>query len=116
MELKCVKANGHRVIASGSIIGFSGMPEYEFDLQEADRFSFTLKLVFEEKEGNEQTVNSDVNDGNITIHCVNFKNPLGTGFTKPVELATVGGKKIFFKFVAYNMKDLPVLEYAFYED
>lgn len=116
MELKCIKANGHKVIASGTVIGFNELPEFVFELQESDRFSFTLKMVFEEKEGKEMSINSDVNGGNITIHCINFKNSLGTGFIKPVELATVGGKNIYFKFVAHNMKQLPVLEYTFYEE
>ncbi len=116
MELKFIKADGHKVIAAGSIIGFSENPEFVFDLHDANRFSFTLKLVFEEKGGKEPSINSDVCDDSITIHCMDFKNSLGTGFIKPVELATVGGKKIFFKFVAYNMKELPVLEYTFYEE
>ena len=116
MELKGIKANGHRVIANGSVIGFSEMPEYEFDLHDANGFRFTLKLIFEEKGGKEPSINSDVTDGNITIHCKDFTNSLGTGFTIPVVLATVGCKKIFFKFEAYNMKELPVLEYTFYED
>ena len=116
MELKSIKTDGRRVIASGTVIGYSELPEFVFELQEADRFGFTLRLVFEEKEGKEMSITSDVHEGNITIHCVNFKNSLGSGFTKPVELATVGGKNIYFKFVAHNMKQLPVLEYTFYED
>ena len=116
MELKYIQADGHKVIASGTVVGYSQLPEFLFNLKEEGRFEFTLKLVFEEKEGAGMAINSDVTEGNITIHCVNFKNSLGSGFTKPVELATVGGKKIFFKFIAHDMKQLPVLEYTFYQD
>lgn len=116
MELTCIQANGHRVIASGTVIGYSPLPEFSFHLKKDNSFEFELKLVFEEKNGSEMGINTDVTDGTIVIHCINFKNALGSGFTKPVELATVGGKKIYFKFVAHDMKQLPIINYTFYED
>lgn len=116
MELTSIQANGHKVIASGTVIGYSQLPEFSFNLKEEDSFEFTLKMIFEEKEGADVSIHSDVAENNITIHCVNFKNSLGSGFTKPVELATVGGKKIYFKFIAHDMKQLPVLDYTFYEN
>lgn len=116
MELKSIRTNGHRVIASGTVIGYAELPDFAFELQEEDRFGFTLKLIFEENASKKMSVTSDVNQDSITIHCTNFENSLGSGFTKPIELATVNGKKIYFKFVAHNMKQLPVLEYCFYEE
>jgi hypothetical protein len=37
----------------------------------------------------------------ITLTCVNFNEPLGTGTSQPIELAEAGGKKLFVSFWAY---------------
>ena len=116
MKLECIRSNSRKVIASGSVIGFSELPEISFELKEEDKFKFTLKMIFLEDENTEMGIRSEVKDESITIKCVNFKNPIGSGFREAVDLATVAGKKISFRFVAYNMAQMPVMHYTFYEE
>lgn len=116
MEMKKVCANGYRVITSGTVIGFKELPEFTFELAHPGGFSFRLKLVFEQKNGEGSSVTTDVDEKNISMRCVNFDNTLGAGFSKPIEIATVGGKKVFFKFVAHDMQRLPMLNYTFYQE
>lgn len=116
MQLKKVCANGYRVITSGTVIGFKDLPEFTFELEQPGGFAFQLKLIFDQKDGEGSSVTTDVNDKNITMRCINFDNTLGAGFSKPIEIATVGGKKVFFKFVAHDMQHLPMLNYTFYQE
>lgn len=54
----------------------------------------------------------------ITITCYNFNNSLGSGTVYPQNLATIGGKKLYFHFIVYKISQESSrhIIYTFYED
>lgn len=112
-----INTNNHKVISSGTIIGFSNSPNFTFNISNSS-FSFQLKLTFLlDDSQKDQVISSTILDGNvIELKCFNFTNTLGSGTTTPINLATLNGKKIYFRFIAHDMTSLPRLTYTFYEE
>lgn len=118
MNLTNISSNGHNVISSGSVIGFNNTPQFVFTLRNTTSdFNFNVELIFkEDNKYKEQIINSTVEQNNIIITCYNFNNPLASGLSSSLELATVAGKKIYFRFIARDMHTLPILTYCFYSE
>ena len=86
---------------------------------ESDDFNFDLKLVFKDDKENKSTyIKTDVEGTLITITCYNFNNSLGSGTVYPQNLATIGGKKLYFHFIVYKISQESSrhIIYTFYED
>lgn len=76
------------------------------------KFEFDLRLAFKEESKDEQDLNIAVTKDEIRIECTNFDRNLGTGTTKPLEIATINSKKIYFHFWVYLMGNIEQNEVA----
>ena len=94
-----------KIIHSGTTILFNNDSDLIFKLStESDDFNFDLKLVFKDDKENKSTyIKTDVEGTLITITCYNFNNSLGSGTVYPQNLATIGGKKLYFHFIVYKI-------------
>ncbi len=55
-----------------------------------------VRLKFATNESKQQNMQAAINDsGELVFTLTNFNNPLGTEFTKPLEIGTLGGQKFF---------------------
>ena len=108
----------HIILDSGSAITYSNTAELTFSVKMDDTFSFLLILKFENTGENQHELKQSVSGNTITLTCVNFDNPLGTGTTKPIELATFNGKKIYVNFWVYALgeRSLRKIVYSFYSE
>lgn len=111
-------SSNHIILESGSAITYSSAAELSFSVTMDDTFGFLLVLNFESTDEKQQNLKKNVSGNTITLTCVNFDNSLGTGTTKPIELATFNGKKIYFNFWVYALgeKSLRKIVYSFYSE
>lgn len=111
-------SSDHIILDSGSAITYSNTAELSFSIKMDAAFSFILVLKFESTGEKQHELKQSVSDNTITLTCVNFDNPLGTGTTKPIELATFNGKKIYVNFWVYALgdKSLRKIVYSFYSE
>ena len=109
-----------KIIHSGTTILFNNDSDLIFKLStESDDFNFDLKLVFKDDKENKSTyIKTDVEGTLITITCYNFNNSLGSCTVYPQNLATIGGKKLYFHFIVYKISQESSrhIIYTFYED
>lgn len=93
-------SGNYRMLDSGSVLAWS--PEEGIDfLVEAEGLCFELHLRFLSIENAQQLIRPEVEGNVITLTCVNFDEPLGSGTSRPIELAETNGKKLFTSFWAY---------------
>ena len=53
-----------------------------------------VRLRFKTDESNQQNMQADINEsGELVFTLTNFNNPLGTEFTKPLEIGLLEGSK-----------------------
>ncbi|MBQ7215772.1 MAG: hypothetical protein IJS39_07280 [Synergistaceae bacterium] len=96
-----VQTSNMLIIASGIGITFNKDADFIININFSNEFSFSVRFVFIDNENNEKPdlhFKSDENAHLITITCINFSDILGTGTTKPTNLATYNGRKIFMNF------------------
>lgn len=111
-------SSDHVILDSGSAITFNSTSELSFQVTMDASFSFLLVLKFEDTDENQHRLEQNVSENTITLTCINFNNPLGTGTTVPIELATFNGKKMFIHFWVYALgdKSLKKVVYSFYSE
>lgn len=111
-------SSNHIILDSGSVITFDSTAELSFSCKMDDTFSFSIVLQFESNGDGKQGLKQSISGNTITMTCVNFNNPLGTGTTKPIELATFNGKKVYFNFFIHALGDnsLRKISYSFYSE
>ncbi|MBQ2961097.1 MAG: hypothetical protein IJE09_07740 [Oscillospiraceae bacterium] len=111
-------SSNHIILDSGSAITFNSTAELSLSCKMDDTFSFSLVLQFESNGDGQHVLKQSISGNTITLTCFNFDNPLGTGTTKPIELATFNGKKIYFNFFVYALGDkaLRKIVYSFYSE
>ena len=117
--MKISKSSGkYRILESGSVFTYSGTDDVTFHIKMDNKFKFQVILKFQETESGAQKIyfDTDGESNRITMTCINFNHPLGTGTKKPIELATVNKKKVFINFCIYARGDeIPrKITYTFY--
>ena len=91
------------LIDSRSVTLFDNTQPLEIEETFSSQFKILIRLFFEKSEDNKQTIkiNADATTSIIDYKCFNFDNPLGTCTQKPIEIATINDKKIYFHFWVY---------------
>lgn len=101
-----VTTSNYEVIASGLV--HLTEPELTFNLA-------NLILKFNFKSGSDGTrVDAEVIDGALIINLYNFDNSLGQGKIEPIEIGTLGGRRLFSTFyVNTSEKNIREFKYTF---
>jgi len=81
---------------------------------------FILRIEFRKGDGGERELEQSVDTKTniISLPCKNFDNSLGTGTTRPIELAIYQNKKIFLHFWVYSLGENSIrkIDYCFYQE
>lgn len=111
-------SSNYIILESGSVITYSNENGVLFSIKMDDTFSFDLIIKFTGNGEKQHQLQHNVSDNTITLNCVNFDNPLGTGTRKPIELATFNNKKVYINFWvnALGDKALKKISYTFYSE
>lgn len=99
-EVTCT-TGGAEVIASGLGITYAKDAGYEIHVKFDDEFSLTVSLKFgaDDPSGKpEMKPAVDTKRQVITLECNNFNDFVGTGTTKPLNIATYQGRKVYMNF------------------
>lgn len=99
------KSGNATVLTSGTVMSFRNQPiTVQFGPIESQ-----ITLIFnfiDQKESNEISVKATSRESNsLELTLVNFKNPLGTGTTTPIEIGSYAGKKMFLHYRVYSFGD-----------
>lgn len=100
-----IESGQAEVIASGTVIAFSGDPiNITFGSQNE-----TLKLIFEfkDEEGKgKESIRVDANQldpKTLKLTLFNFKNSLGSGTSKPIPIGSLDGKRLHIHYRVYSL-------------
>lgn len=87
------------IIDNGVALTYDENADLTFYLHFDESFSFNLVFRFITDKNGERSLMKEIENNNtIVLKCINFNNPFWTGTTKPIELATFNGKKIYIHF------------------
>lgn len=116
MQLK-ISTNGYNVLASGTVIFYDIDSEMKLHVEVNPEFEFDMIFVFS-KDNKERSIEKKVQGNVVTLTCYNFNDQLGTGTVEPLDVATIGDKKLVLHFWTYVMGDKKAarkIEYTFLE-
>ena len=89
------------------VLSYDENSAFEIEERFSEQYRIVLRIVPEIDESGEQRIdyNIDSEDNIIEYHCYNFDNPLGTGTSEPIIVATYNEKKIVIQFWIYVMRN-----------
>lgn len=96
-------SSNFEIIDSGALIAYDNDSNVIMSIECDENFTFNLKFVFDSSDCKDHNLKLRIDDNTIELTCTNFDNALGTGTAKPIELATVNGKKVYLNFCAYSL-------------
>lgn len=116
MEAFNISSGGYDVLRSGSVITYDSSAEISFELKMNEVFSFNFIMKFIEEKNEVQDIQITTSNNDIICTCVNFNNPLGTGYSRPIQLAVFNDKKVYLNFwvIDLGQKSLKQVMYTFY--
>ena len=94
-------SSSHKVLYSNSVILYDKDSDLEINVNVNEHFSFRLKVILDENQKGNISVKTDGETNTITF--VTGKAHDTTGPAKPIEVATVSDKKIYFLYVAQKL-------------
>ncbi len=106
-------SGGYAVVDTGTLIMFDENSGADFDVKFDENSVLSVKIRFEDEESGRQDVRGDVKGDVISLVCVNFNNPLGTGLKRAMKIGDYNGKGIYFVFVVRGQKP-KTLEYTIF--
>lgn len=70
------------------------------------------------REGESHGINAEVQEGMLTVNCINFNEMLGIGTTNSVEIGMVQGKKVRMHLWSYLMgqEEVRKVEYSIFKE
>lgn len=91
-------SGNYDIIDFGMAMTFGSDDGIELNVNFEDKIEFVLSISFSDIEG-EKKVSIDVDEKNNSINVVfvDEKNSIGYGINRPVEIAMIENKKIFFR-------------------
>lgn len=95
-----LSSGNYNIISSGQVFLFGEEEHFRIDVIADDGFQFALVLEFIKDSSEEMNVTHKIEKNTIILTCSNFKDD-GAGSVKPLHIATVGGKQLFFMFWSY---------------
>ena len=94
-----ISSANNLIIDKGAVITFDESADLTFYLHFDETFSFNLVFRFlSDNSGKRSLLKEIENENTVVLKCTNFNNPFWTGTTKPIDLATFNGKKIYMNF------------------
>lgn len=94
-----LSSGNYNIVSSGQVFLF-GEEDLKIDVIANENFNFSIVLNFTKDVSEETTIEIEGEGNTISLKCVNFSD-LGTGSSKPINIATIQGKKLFFMFWSY---------------
>lgn len=85
------------ILDSNTVILFGKDSNLVVKIEASPTFAFDLVLEFATDETNKRNMRLEASDNQMKFICTNFE-PAGAGTIRPLELATVGGRKVYFRF------------------
>lgn len=67
----------------------------------SDEFNFNVKLMFKTDKDLEQSAERMVTENEVAFRFTNFDNPLGSGTSNPLEIATINDRKLYMHIWVY---------------
>ena len=102
-----MKSGSADILATGTVIAFSGNPiEIEFGVGD-DRLK--IIFVFKDEEGKDskdlRTEGKSLDDSTLQITFFNFSNPLGSGSSKPIDFGALNNRRLYINYRIYELRE-----------
>uniref|UniRef100_UPI004055E6C3 DUF6864 domain-containing function n=1 Tax=Acetatifactor sp. TaxID=1872090 RepID=UPI004055E6C3 len=95
-----LSSGNYNIISSGQVFLFGEEEHFRIDVIADDGFQFALVLKFLIDSSEEMNVTQKIENNTIVYTCFNFQD-YGSGSVYPLQIATIGGKQLFFMFWSY---------------
>lgn len=97
-----ISVDEYEVYDSGVVISHENK-EILFEVK-----NLKVKMMFSsnpEKKGYDAQISLTEDRSCMLLKLINFNNSMGTGLTKPVEIGTTNGSRLFLQFIVYRLGD-----------
>jgi len=103
MESLDIKSGNADIIASGTVMSFEGNPiEIEFG-EPKNRLKLINVFQDEKGKGDLRVEAINIDDNTLKITFFNFKNPHGSGNTKPLSFGTYEGRRLYINYRIFDL-------------
>ena len=112
-----IKNGEYTVINHGAFVLFDKNKAIELSIIEKtsnDVISLKIEFVDSKEKSRFEVVEADEMNKKLMFRCIGYNNPLGAGIAEPISIANVNNRRIFFRFMAFSMNQLPYIIYTFY--
>ena len=112
-----VKSGKAEIVTSGIGMIFGPDDTFDMHLNFDENFKFTVRLQFidnSEKAHPRLEIITNTDNEIITLKCINFADPIGTGTLKPIVLGTYDNRRIYLKFWVMTPEEKQTREIRYY--
>ena len=108
----------YEVIKSGTVLNAGSLDKITLEVSMSENFKFSIAICFAEDDTKEKNLTVKIDNEKIVFTCTNFNNSVGTGLNRPIEIAQLSGKKVYFCFWVYalNEKSNKRIDYTFFKE
>ena len=108
-----LETDEYEILYSGSTMLFKPNGNIKFYIDDLIIELQFIKGNFDDKISIDRTNSTDKH---IIIKCTGYENSLGTGLTKPINILDIDNVPVFFRFIAFDMSNLPYIVFSFYRE
>ena len=101
IEKTKIFSSNAELIDSRSVILFDSTQPLEIEETFSSQFKILIRLFFQKGDKQAININADTTTNTVDYKCFNFDSPFGICTQKPIEIATINDKKIYFHFWVY---------------
>ncbi len=96
-----LSSGGFRIISNGVVFLYDESNELTIRVSDIEGANVCVSLQFFQDNSNEHRIEQQIFEDKLLLKCFNFKHD-GTGLSRPAQIATVNGKKIYLTFWSYQ--------------
>lgn len=99
-----LSSGNYSIITSGESFLFGPYEDLTIQIDDGNEFQLSIVMKFTEDASGERDITTAVENDALVITCVNFSG-MGTGVKRPVHIADINEKKVYFMFSSSCLGD-----------
>lgn len=108
-----ISSFGHEVIAAGSVVGSVDHPTtLVIDPKDQNDNKLVVNISFEEDDSKQGSSHFSGTGNELNVKLVNYNNPIGDGFSKPVDIAVNKNSILSLELMVHSLQHLRLISYT----
>lgn len=108
-----LETDGYEILYSGSTMLFNPNGNLKFFIND---LIIELQFIKGDYDDKIRIDTTNSTDKHVIIKCTGYENSLGSGLTEPINILDINNESVFFRFIAFDMSNLPYIIFSFYRE